>query len=126
MRKILATLLLGGALAAASGIAAAHTSIGVGVTFGVPAPAYVAPPPVAYYPRPRVHMRRPWHTLRHRSTTHPPRSTMDRRSFTAAGTRTLIITIGAGKPAPFRKAPRGGAFAPQDLRRDMNTRRSNR
>ena len=52
MRKILATLLLGAALAAASGIAAAHTSIGVGVTFGVPAPAYVAPPPVAYYPRP--------------------------------------------------------------------------
>ena len=52
MRKILASLLFGGALVWASGIAAAHTSIGVGVTFGVPAPVYAAPPAVAYYPRP--------------------------------------------------------------------------
>ena len=58
MRKILITLLFGGALVAASGLASAHPSVGVGVTFGIPGPAYVGPPPVAYYPPP-AYMARP-------------------------------------------------------------------
>jgi hypothetical protein len=51
MRRILASLVLGGALAAGPGIAAAG-NVSFGISVGIPAPVYVAPPPVAYYPRP--------------------------------------------------------------------------
>ncbi len=56
MRKFIASLLIAGGLVALSGAASAHSQIGVGITFGVPAPVYVAPPPppVVYYPRPVV------------------------------------------------------------------------
>jgi hypothetical protein len=50
MRRILASLVLGGALIAAAGIATAG-NVSFGITVGIPAPVYVAPP-VAYYPRP--------------------------------------------------------------------------
>src|SRR5690242_12153397 len=53
MRKHIASLLVGAGLIALSGAAAARTNIDVGVSFGIPAPVYVAPrPPVAYYPGP--------------------------------------------------------------------------
>jgi len=60
MRKSIASLLIGAGLVALSGTAAARSSIGVGISFGVPAPVYYAPapvyvappPPVAYYPQP--------------------------------------------------------------------------
>ena len=53
MSKFLATLLIAGSLAAVSGPAAARSNIDVGISFGIPAPVYVAPrPPVAYYPAP--------------------------------------------------------------------------
>ena len=54
MRKTLATLLIGAGLIALSGTAAARSNIDVGISFGYPAPVYVAPPPppVVYYPRP--------------------------------------------------------------------------
>jgi hypothetical protein len=51
MRRILASLALGGALAVTAGIAAAG-NVSFGISVGIPAPVYVAPPPVAYYPRP--------------------------------------------------------------------------
>jgi hypothetical protein len=51
MRKGIVTLLAAAGLAIASGTAAARTNIDVGISFGIPAPVYVAPPPV-YYPRP--------------------------------------------------------------------------
>src|SRR3954470_21502091 len=56
MRKTIAALLAGAALIGISGTAAAR--VDVGVTFGIPAPVYVAPqpvyapPPVYYAPRP--------------------------------------------------------------------------
>src|SRR4051812_7855721 len=59
MRKTIASLLLGAGLVALSGVASAHSSIGVGISFGVPAPVYAPapvyyapPPPVVYAPRP--------------------------------------------------------------------------
>jgi hypothetical protein len=53
MRKGIASLLIGASLIALSGTAAANPNIGVGISFGIPAPVYVAPrPPVAYYPAP--------------------------------------------------------------------------
>ena len=53
MRKTIAAVLIGAGLAALSGTAAARTNIDVGISFGIPAPVYVAPrPPVAYYPAP--------------------------------------------------------------------------
>ena len=53
MRKTIATVLIGAGLAALSGAAAARPNIDVGISFGIPAPVYVAPrPPVAYYPAP--------------------------------------------------------------------------
>ncbi|MDB5864950.1 MAG: hypothetical protein JWO70_2756 [Betaproteobacteria bacterium] len=53
MRKTIATALAGAALIALSGAAAARSNIDVGISFGYPAPVYVAPPPpVAYYPAP--------------------------------------------------------------------------
>ena len=53
MRKSIVSLLAGAALVAVSGVAAARTNIDVGISFGIPAPVYVAPPPpVVYYPRP--------------------------------------------------------------------------
>jgi hypothetical protein len=51
MRKGIVTLLAAAGLAIASGTAAARTNIDVGISFGIPAPVYVAPAPV-YYPRP--------------------------------------------------------------------------
>lgn len=56
MRNRLTVLLIGVALAAASGTAAAHSNVSFGISIGVPAyvapvPAYrYAPPPVVYYP----------------------------------------------------------------------------
>ena len=56
MRKPVAMLLVGAALAGLSGAAAARSSIDVGINFGFPAPVYVAPPPpVVYYPRAPVY-----------------------------------------------------------------------
>ena len=55
MLKSIGTLIVGVGLIAGSAVAHAHGSVGVGITFGVPAaPVYVAPPPppVVYYPRP--------------------------------------------------------------------------
>ena len=53
MRKSIASLLVGAGLIAVSGVAAARTNIDVGISFGIPAPVYVAPPPPdVYYPRP--------------------------------------------------------------------------
>jgi hypothetical protein len=54
MTQRIASLLIGAGLVALSGAAAAHSSVGVGISFGVPAPVYYAPPPppVVYYPRP--------------------------------------------------------------------------
>jgi hypothetical protein len=51
MRRILASLVLGGALAATAGMAAAGGNVSFGISVGIPAPVYVGPP-VAYYPRP--------------------------------------------------------------------------
>jgi hypothetical protein len=51
MRRILASLVLGGALAITAGVATAG-NVSFGISVGIPAPVYVAPPPVAYYPRP--------------------------------------------------------------------------
>jgi len=51
MRRILASLVFA-ALAAASGIAAAGTHVGFGISVGIPAPVYSAPPPLVYYPSP--------------------------------------------------------------------------
>jgi hypothetical protein len=51
MRRILASLMLGGALAITAGVATAG-NVSFGISVGIPAPVYVAPPPVAYYPRP--------------------------------------------------------------------------
>ena len=49
MRKYIASLLVSAGLIALSGAAAARTNIDVGLSFGIPAPVYVAPrPPVAY------------------------------------------------------------------------------
>jgi hypothetical protein len=56
MRKASLILLAGAALISLSGTAAARTNIDVGISFGYPAPVYVAPPPpVAYYPAPPVY-----------------------------------------------------------------------
>jgi hypothetical protein len=52
MRKGIVTLLAAAGLAIASGTAAARTNIDVGISFGIPAPVYVAPAPVYYQPRP--------------------------------------------------------------------------
>ena len=55
MRKSLTMTLAGLALAAGSGIAAAHGSVSFGISLGVPivsAPVYYAPPPVVYAPPP--------------------------------------------------------------------------
>ena len=60
MNKRIASLLIGAGLVGLSGAASAHSSIGVGISFGVPAPVYAPapvyyappPPPVAYYPPP--------------------------------------------------------------------------
>ena len=53
MRKYVASLLAAAGLVVLSGTAAARTNIDIGVTFGVPAPVYVAPrPPVYYHPAP--------------------------------------------------------------------------
>jgi hypothetical protein len=55
MRKELTLTLTGLALAAASGIAAAHGTVSFGISLGVPivsAPVVVAPPPLVYAPPP--------------------------------------------------------------------------
>jgi hypothetical protein len=54
MRKTFATLLAGAALIGISGTAAAR--VDVGISFGFPAPVYVAPPPVVYTPPPPVYV----------------------------------------------------------------------
>jgi hypothetical protein len=54
MRKGIATLLAGAALIVLptlSGTAAARPHVDIGISFGIPAPVYVAPRPV-YYPAP--------------------------------------------------------------------------
>jgi hypothetical protein len=51
MRKTIATLLAGAALIGISGTAAAR--VDVGISFGIPAPVYVAPPPPVVYVPPR-------------------------------------------------------------------------
>jgi PXPV repeat (3 copies) len=55
MRKPVAMLVVGAALAALSGAAAARSHIDVGINFGIPAPVYVAPAPVYYPPAPVVY-----------------------------------------------------------------------
>ena len=50
MRKTIATLLAGAALIAVSGTAAAR--VDVGISLGIPAPVYVAPPPPVVYAPP--------------------------------------------------------------------------
>ena len=54
MGKTSATIILAVSLFGIAGSAAAHSQFGVGISLGIPAPVYVAPPPppVAYYPRP--------------------------------------------------------------------------
>ena len=49
MRKYVASLLAAAGLVVLSGTAAARTNIDVGVTFGIPAPVYVAPRAPVYY-----------------------------------------------------------------------------
>ena len=49
MRKGIAYVLIGSALTALSGTAAARTHIDVGISFGIPAPVYVAPRAPLYY-----------------------------------------------------------------------------
>ncbi len=50
MKKTVAVFLVTLGLAAASGIAAARDHVSIGLSFGVPAPVYVAPPPYYYAP----------------------------------------------------------------------------
>lgn len=72
MRRFSA-MLVGVGMLAVSGIAAADPGrADFGFYFGVPAPVYVAPPPVAYYPQP-VHVAAP-PVYAHRAPVHyaPP------------------------------------------------------
>jgi len=52
MRHTIKVLLIGAALAALSGTAAARDNVSFGIAIGAPAPVYVAPPPEYYYPPP--------------------------------------------------------------------------
>jgi len=52
MTRKLKVVLIGAALAALSGTAAARDNVSFGFSIGVPAPVYVAPEPAYYYPPP--------------------------------------------------------------------------
>jgi len=54
MKNRLIVILIGAALTALSGSAAAHDRVSFGLSIGVPSPVYLAPP-VAYYPVPPVY-----------------------------------------------------------------------
>ena len=117
MRKILATLLLGGALAAASGIAAAHTSIGVGVYVRRPRSArMLAPPPVAYYPRPASYAPPVAYAAPPVYYAPAPVYYGPPVVYRALAPVPSLSRIGAGKPAPSRKAPRAWALSPTHSR----------
>jgi hypothetical protein len=55
MRNRLTLVVAGAALAIASGTAVAGSNVSFGISFGVPAPVYVAPPAVVYAPPPPVY-----------------------------------------------------------------------